>query len=506
VPTWIRGSWTYRSFFNEVDKGMLAEGQLTFEAAPDGAVRGQLAFRSDPPRSDDPRLTLAGSLESGPQQAIRFQGVGVQGTRAETWIYDYIAFHVPDWPAGHNQRDAFVGSVTRTVAHKNSQGGMNPAGQVFSFVAFRNEFPEPRNVIPLPAPVRDMLASRHHRLHHLVWHSTRNLWLNPAAVTEDNAKRITELGWAPPRPAVNRFVAPLVNNGSGQDFLFMHRQMLAEVNTGVKAAGGTPIASWKTIPAPGPVASEPQYDIPHPTLPPAGNPDGYSVPPPWYSEDEVTNQRLRTLKSDDFFWSRMRWWDRQFKDASYLSTLTLEQLGALIEWSVHNDMHMRWASIPRSEEGLPTVARPDWDIRANLWDRPQYDHLGEQYSSHVNPVFWRLHGWVDDRIEDWFAAHEQSHKGEIERIDLHAVSWFKGRWVMSIDPWTGPAMDMVMNGHHDMGRGAAMDPVASDDDSIRKMEAVIATLFPPPSSEGLAFQAEAQPSPATATVRRFSTF
>ena len=24
----------------------------------------------------------------------------------------------------------------------------------------------------------------------------------------------------------------------------------------------------------------------------------------------------------------------------------------------------------------------------------------------ANPVFWRLHGWIDDRINDWFAAHE----------------------------------------------------------------------------------------------------
>ena len=50
-----------------------------------------------------------------------------------------------------------------------------------------------------------------------------------------------------------------------------------------------------------------------------------------------------------------------------------------------------------------------------MWDDPKYDYLGEFYSSHVNPLFWRLHGWVDDRIEDWFNAHESMQPGEIER-------------------------------------------------------------------------------------------
>ena len=49
--------------------------------------------------------------------------------------------------------------------------------------------------------------------------------------------------------------------------------------------------------------------------------------------------------------------------------------------------------------------RGDFDFDEK-WDDPKYDYLGDFHSSHVNPMFWRLHGWVNDRIEDWYNAHE----------------------------------------------------------------------------------------------------
>jgi len=86
--------------------------------------------------------------------------------------------------------------------------------------------------------------------------------------------------------------------------------------------------------------------------------------------------------------------------------------------------------------------RPDNDVRT-LWDDPKYDYLGEFYSSHLNPVFWRLHGWIDNRIEDWFNAHEAAHPGEVKRIDLDGTRWFaKGKWVQTDEPWAGAP------GHH----------------------------------------------------------
>jgi len=58
------------------------------------------------------------------------------------------------------------------------------------------------------------------------------------------------------------------------------------------------------------------------------------------------------------------------------------------------------------------------DIISTKWDAPAYDYLGDTYSSHVNPIFWKLHGWIDNRIEDW--KNEHGITGEIQ---------WKGTWV-----------------------------------------------------------------------------
>lgn len=311
------------------------------------------------------------------------------------------------------------------------------------------------------------------------------MWSN--VLTDEQKKRIRDLGWQPggkeERPATLNG-APLMRNGSGEDFLFMHRGMIQEVNAKMKEAGKPLIAGWVTIPAPGHVVVEPDYKAKPPSLPTPGNPDGFSVPPAWFDPtDETTNRRIALLKTDGHYWSRMRWWDREFKNAQYLSTLTLGELGSLIEFSVHNDMHMRWASVPRhpkTGEPIPS-GRADGDIR-DFWDDPTYDFLGEFYSSHVNPVFWRLHGWVDDRSNDWYQAHEAAHPGEVVKATVQKVNWYKkGKWVHSNSPWPGPEHDHGHGGHG----GHQYD--------VEKMKKVVEIMFgPSPTDESeKAFSLEA---------------
>ena len=67
-------------------------------------------------------------------------------------------------------------------------------------------------------------------------------------------------------------------------------------------------------------------------------------------------------------------------------------------------MHMRWAKEP---EGARPTADPTNPSSIDIqWDDPSYEYLGDTYSSHVNPIFWKLHCWIDERIEDWKNAHE----------------------------------------------------------------------------------------------------
>lgn len=106
---------------------------------------------------------------------------------------------------------------------------------------------------------------------------------------------------------------------------------------------------------------------------------------------------------------------------------------------------MRWTSVTRdtssdkSKRGLPVPAGRDALDFDGKWFDPENDALVEPFSSHVNPIFWRLHGWIDDRIEDWYRAQEIARPGTIKRVKINGVDWFAadGRWVLSADPWEG---------------------------------------------------------------------
>lgn len=82
--------------------------------------------------------------------------------------------------------------------------------------------------------------------------------------------------------------------------------------------------------------------------------------------------------------------------------MTLGELGSRMEFSIHNMMHMRWCN---QFEPRPDVDATTLEQIGHEWDKISYNWLGDTYSSHVNPVFWKLHGWIDNRINDWMAAN-----------------------------------------------------------------------------------------------------
>ncbi|MFI9724068.1 hypothetical protein ACIHFE_31240 [Streptomyces sp. NPDC052396] len=251
----------------------------------------------------------------------------------------------------------------------------------------------------LPRPVIDAMAARAMRMHHMLWHISRNEW---AGLSPGRRQVFRDHGWDPPRPALTGGDAPRpeLDNGSGEDFLYMHRQMIAGVNA-ILARLADPryprVRGWRVIPAPGDT--------------------GYPVPPAFeVPGDPDTTGAIDSAKSAASYAQIMRW-QGDFTDPSALRTMSLGRLGASIEFTIHNRMHLRWAA------RLPAY-RPDGDPFAvdPRWDDPGYDWLADFYSSHVNPVFWKLHGWVDARIDGWMSAH--SRTGPVP-------------WSFS-PPWTGP--------------------------------------------------------------------
>jgi len=91
----------------------------------------------------------------------------------------------------------------------------------------------------------------------------------------------------------------------------------------------------------------------------------------------------------------------------------------------------------------------------------------DEYSSHVGPIFFRLHKWIDDRIEDWAEAHGT----EVVRAPpQHGFQWFRpGRWVEVANPWNGAfGFDHV--------------PPEEERRRLEAMQNATKVLFPPPKT------------------------
>jgi len=130
------GKWSYRSFYNDPDLSKklkdleLGYGTLDIQEVSATVLGGTIGGTGW-------SLNLHGSIGYGSPMQVRFQGKGL--VDGEEWIYDYIGWLVPTWPNSDStlQRDAIVGSVTRTIPHASSGGGVSPAGVVASFYAVR---------------------------------------------------------------------------------------------------------------------------------------------------------------------------------------------------------------------------------------------------------------------------------------------------------------------------------------------------------------------------------
>ncbi|MGP3965306.1 hypothetical protein ACTWPT_56100 [Nonomuraea sp. 3N208] len=253
-----------------------------------------------------------------------------------------------------------------------------------------------------PQPLIEAMAARAVRMHHALWHAARDGW---ATRTEAERKIYRDRGWEPPRPSLTASGQPEFNNGSGEDFLYMHREMIRTVNEilAVSDPQHPRIVGWAAIPA----ADDEDFPVPPP----------FTVP----GNDNLA-ENIRQAKSAEAL-DRLREREAQVTDPAVLGGITLGRLGAFIEFFIHNRLHLRWAAeLPRYRPGGSAFdVHPRWDV-------PSYDWLADPYSSHVNPIFWKLHGWVDARIDDWMRANGVTGP----------VPW-------SFDPpWTGPAA----SGHH----------------------------------------------------------
>ncbi len=238
---------------------------------------------------------------------------------------------------------------------------------------------------PLPRQVVLTLAQRPYRMHNHLWHELRNNWTR---YPKDVQAAITGLGWAPPRAARDPEELPLADNGSGEDYLFFHRQAIGYVNRTLAGIG------------------DPAYPRVHGwiRLPPPEDPD-YPVPPEFFSPAiHPTVVRYQAVVKSTRAWERFfRTWERLYTDPVFLRSITLAELGSRIHWTLHSAMRWRWATPPGGVRADPDATK--LEVIPLAWDDPQYDFLADTYSMQLHPVYWRFYGWVDDRVEDWKVAN-----------------------------------------------------------------------------------------------------
>ncbi|GHD41963.1 hypothetical protein GCM10017083_06420 [Thalassobaculum fulvum] len=239
-----------------------------------------------------------------------------------------------------------------------------------------------------PESVRRMQASKSMRLRHELWHYVRAVWGNPR-FPEQGRQLLRELGWALPggREPMDANGSLQFDNRAGEDFLYMHRQMIAMTDRALAAAGEPPITRWPSIPEPG------DSDFP---VPPAW---AYADPAASPQDNAATTRFLQFIKADAYYERTMRVRERFLTDPANLRRLSLGALGNLAEFTIHNAMHMRWAAEPKGYR--PPLDLGDPASGDPIWDGLDHDYLGDTYSSHLNPHFWYLHGWIDDLVELW---------------------------------------------------------------------------------------------------------
>ena len=105
---------------------------------------------------------------------------------------------------------------------------------------------------------------------------------------------------------------------------------------------------------------------------------------------------------------QMRRWHETSMNINLIKTrqISLGAFGTWLEDNLHNNLHSRHADpnggirFDFSQISLSNLPRLSDPING-----PSNNWLAHPYSAHVNPYFWSLHGYVDEKIYNWLEAN-----------------------------------------------------------------------------------------------------
>jgi hypothetical protein len=238
----LRGIWEFQLLGAEAGlDGLPVHGlQLLLDVAPRGrGVRGVLDTAENLRTDAMPRYQLLGDLAQSDSAKLSWR---LTRSDSPTGNPDYELSVVLDevWAAFGN-----AGSATLNGQILRLDRPLALPLQDNRFVAVKRLFPEARERIALEPELLARLINPEHRLFHQLWHASRDKWHK---LSSDQQDALRGIGWQPgPREHERDARGPKKDrNGSGVDFLFMHRHMLGQARA-VQA-----LPSWRHFPLPRP--------------------------------------------------------------------------------------------------------------------------------------------------------------------------------------------------------------------------------------------------------------
>lgn len=267
------------------------------------------------------------------------------------------------------------------------------------------------------------MGQHSHRLYHWLWHATRNGWDGLTFQDRSLVQQISP-NWGRHQPLCQP------NSAAGEEFLRMHHQMIDFVRQQLVADGQPCIFGWETPPE--------SLDTMWPVPQGAANDS---------SKGPVVARLIQV-------------WAQYFNDDNYLRSKTLAEIGHLLEFSIHNNLHMRFANLPLpGDEFVPnfTNATPASLQQPSGFEGAQYRYLGNPYSAAVNPVFWKIHGYVDNVVVKWLSANGYTSIADNCGGDAYCYQW-RSRWTGGAGYDRNPDLGEPVGGSghhhgHDMGGG-----------------------------------------------------
>lgn len=267
--------------------------------------------------------------------------------------------------------------------------------------------PDPVKLDARDNKMAELMATPEVRAWHFLWHGIRNAWVDMSTAERQEVREKLGKEWDLEQGGTGD------RRESGEEFLHMHHKMLEALKNHL---GDQMYDAWTAPPAP----DDSKYPMP-----------GYVDPNTHGYYRSVSNQLAN--------------YHSRATDLARVKSMTLSQYGLWLEEGLHNLMHNTWAHPTQwyySYEPTLQEIMSDPD-KYPMFAHPTNNSLVSTYTSHTNPTFYRLHGYIEARIQTWLDAHGyKTIKDKCEPGDRTCYQW-KRTW----DGVLPSRIDSYLKGH-----------------------------------------------------------